>query len=238
MNNNILETGILMNAAEKKEYPFEMKILGNEHLDQVLEIEYYVLDRLDDKDLCLHSTLEIAKATLNGQGLAVGTFVNNELIGIRTLYYPPADSYDNLGNYTRFDIDKTAVTNMERTFVRADYRGNSLQRRMSEHVLKVAAEQGKIKHVCSMVSPKNGPSISEKFALGLCAVNLVCVYGGHWRYIFHKDITQERVLIPETVIPVLSIDLEKQTELVNQGYYGFKIKKEEGNTYTLWGKFK
>lgn len=233
---NILESGVLVNKSDDCKYSYKMVLLNNEHFQQVIDLEHSVLDRLKDKDMCLERPLTIVQEALNGKGFVAGVFVDEALVGVRMLYFAGCSEY-NLGRFAGLnDNELDNVVNMEFSAVHPDFRGNSLQRRMSEKVLDIAKKHKSFHHICSMVSPKNFPSISEKFALNLYIANLTLVYGGHWRYIFHQNTATTLNIKPDTIIEVLSTDLRKQVEIIEQGYYGFSLKKNDDSMLVLYGR--
>jgi ribosomal protein S18 acetylase RimI-like enzyme len=233
---NILESGVLVNKSDKCKYSYRMVLLNHEHTQQILDLEHSVLDNLKDRDLCLERPLNIVQEALNDKGLVAGVFVGERLIGVRMLYFAGKSEY-NLGRFAGLkDNELDQVVNMEFSAVHPDFRGNSLQRRMSEKVLDIARKSKNFHHICSMVSPKNFPSISEKFALNLYIANLTLVYGGHWRYIFHQNTADASSIRPDTVIEVLNTDYKKQVEIIEQGYYGFRMKKNHESMSILFGK--
>lgn len=233
---NILKSGVLIDKTDNCKYFYEMMLLTHEHTQQVLDLEYSVLDNLKDKDICLERPLNIVQEALNDKGLVAGIFVGERLVGVRMLYFAGNSEY-NLGRFAGLkDNELDEVLNMEFSAVHPDFRGNSLQRHMSEKVLEIAKQQKRFHHICSMVSPKNFPSLSEKFALNLRIANLALVYGSHWRYIFHQNIDDTSSICPNTVVEVLSTNYKKQVELIGQGYYGFSMKKNDNVMFILFGK--
>ena len=83
-------------------------------------------------------------------------------------------------------------------------------------------DRSKFDYVCATVAPFNIPSLKDKFALGLRIVALKHKYGGKLRYVFLKNLKDEKVQQScsqdEKLIPMT--DTLMQQQLLNEGYVG------------------
>lgn len=231
-----IETGFIKNKLDSKLYPYKIERLNKDHLAQVVEFHNEVIDALVDPDLCWRFPVEYIERYLGDQAITVGVFVEKRLIGFRVLYFPGLEP-ENPG----FDIgldhsEMGKVAHLPLSNVHPDFTGSSLQKHMTAHVVRIAKKTREFRYLCSNVSPKNYASMNEKFAFGMWVTELKIKYGKFLRYIFCKDILNDSPLSTENAIFVPTQDYSRQTELLQQGYYGFQSSKVQNKKGVLFGK--
>ena len=136
----LLERGTLrihVDGQPSGDQPFAMRLLGPEHFAAVVGVQEALTAALQNPSLYYPNPPELLRLCLGEQGLTIGTFVANRLIGFRSILYPGARE-DNLGRDIGLSAnDLNLVAHLERTVVLPDYRGNRLQMRMTAHAIRL-----------------------------------------------------------------------------------------------------
>ena len=162
---------------------FHVTLLSLEHIEQILSLQNIVVEALEDKSRLQPLSQEEFQYILEGNGMMIGAFIENELIAFRALLVPPIDD-EHLGldiglpkvSYTASSIKKS------QTFIRtAEEMGcKNISKR---HHGRIAKEDSKYDYVCCTVAPFNIPSLKDKFAQGMAIAALKEKYGGSLRYV-------------------------------------------------------
>ncbi len=71
--------------------PFHVTLLSLEHMEQILSLQNVVVEALEDKGRLQPLSLEEFQYILEGNGMMIGAFIQNELIAFRALLVPPID---------------------------------------------------------------------------------------------------------------------------------------------------
>ena len=98
---------------------FHVTLLSLEHIEQILSLQNIVVEALEDKSRLQPLSQEEFQYILEGNGMMIGAFIENELIAFRALLVPPIDD-EHLGSilvcqkvsYTASSIKKS------QTFIR------------------------------------------------------------------------------------------------------------------------
>ncbi|MTI81655.1 MAG: hypothetical protein FH758_12410 [Firmicutes bacterium] len=232
----LIEKGVITNQTDLTNHPFEMILLNKNHLDQIKELQSTVIEGLKDKTLCVYLTDEELVEILETSGLAVGVLVAEKLVAFFSVLYPGARE-DNLGldiGLSKGQLMK--VAHMESAFIHPDFRGNHLEERMINHLLASAKHDIEWRYLLATVSPYNYPSVKAALGANTVIVDLKFKYNNYWRYIFFQD-NQNLISVDDSdTVPVLNTDLDKQLELLKQGYLGLKVAKSEEGFYIHYGK--
>ena len=155
----------------------------------MLQLQDTVLKSISDPALYHPGSREVFQDTLQGSGLVVGCWVDQVLVGFRSIWYPMSHK-ENLG----LGIGLTSpeqlqqVAHLERACVIPDYRKNNLQNIMTSHAIRLAKQNNYFRYLMSTVSPTNYASIKDKFDTGMIIVKLEKKYKGYYRYIFFQDL--------------------------------------------------
>ena len=224
----LLHEGTITNQVLHKKLPFSMKRLYLEDLPVIEQVQQKVIESLPEKATLQALTTEEFLFILNERGLLVGAFVEDELIGFRALLIPEIDE-EHLG----WDIGLSPeelhkVIYQEISGVLPEYRGNRLQQKLAEVIMKELPNlEEEFRYVCCTVAPMNIPSLKDKFTQAMYIAALKEKYAGLKRYILVKDLNAPGVHYTDHVTVKLD-DLEKQQELLNEGYVGIGFQLVHG----------
>ncbi|MCK6684034.1 MAG: hypothetical protein L6R30_16655 [Thermoanaerobaculia bacterium] len=224
----VLETGLLRNQEDGREYPFEIAELTPDNLDAVWGVQEVVVDTLEDPALYYPDPKELLLQCLGNRGVTIGTFVGQKLVGFRSIFFP-GDRSDNLG----LDLGMTdpallhKVAHLERAAVIPAYRGNRLQIRMTSHAIRRASASGRWRYLFSTVAPGNFASMKDKFAVGMVIVKLLLKYADYWRYVFYQDIKAPITVDEATKTCSGSKEIARQREILGRiGLVGYAQERE------------
>lgn len=225
---NSLYEGAITNRALSKKQQMYMKRLYLEDLPEIEETQQHVIDSLSDKETLQPLTTEEFLFILNERGLLIGAYVENRLIGFRALLMPEIDA-EHLGyDLGLSEEDLPHVIYQEISVVLPDYRGNRLQQKLAEVIMKELPHlEEDFHYVCCTVAPMNIPSLKDKFTQGMHIGALKEKYDGMLRYILVKELKNAS---PEyTDYQAVKIDdLEKQQEMLVEGYVGIGLQAIKG----------
>ncbi|WP_346355609.1 hypothetical protein [Azotosporobacter soli] len=231
-----LKTGVIKNRRDGLSYSYEMKQIGLEQLTQVQALHNEVIDSLPDADLCWRFPLDHLTRYLGEDGVTVGVFVAERLVGFRVLYFA-GERDDNPGLDLGLAPEELAqVAHLPLSNVHPDYTGNGLQKTMTLYAVAIAEHMRPFYYLCSNVSPKNYPSMAEKFAIGMRVAALKVKYGAFWRYVFCRDMRQAWKVNEESALLVESEDCARQTELLAQGYCGVRLERSVAGTKIVFAR--
>ncbi|TWT04239.1 hypothetical protein FQV26_14970 [Planococcus sp. CPCC 101016] len=224
----LLHEGTITNQVLHKKLPFSMKRLYLEDLPIIEQVQARVIESLPEKAALQALTTEEFLFILNERGLLVGAFVEDELIGFRALLIPEIDE-EHLG----WDIglppeELQKVIYQEISVVLPEYRGNRLQQKLAEVIMKELPNlEEEFRYVCCTVAPMNIPSLKDKFTQQMHIAALKEKYVGLERYILVKDLENTAVQYVDHTTVKLD-DLEKQQQLLNEGYVGIGFQLVHG----------
>lgn len=224
----LLHEGTITNQVLHKKLPFSMKRLYLEDLPVIEQIQARVIESLPEKETLQALTTEEFLFILNERGLVVGAFVEDQLIGFRALLIPEVDE-EHLG----WDIglppeQLQKVIYQEISVVLPEYRGNRLQQKLAEVIMKELPNlDEEFRYVCCTVAPMNIPSLKDKFTQAMHIAALKEKYAGLKRYILVKDLENPVSQYSDHVTVKLD-DLEKQQQLLHEGYVGIGFQLVQG----------
>ena len=215
--------------------PFFVIKLTPQHLQQIEELQVEVYEALADQSILQPLSTEEFEYILNGNGMMIGAYVEDELIAFRALLNPPIDE-EHLGydcGITENEFQR--VLYQEISNVSPKYRGYGLQKTLATVVMN-AIDLEKYDYVCSTVKPYNIPSLKDKFSQDLVIKGLKIKYVDKLRYIFYKDLQQE--LSPVfTDKQVISMgDTAAQQQLLKQGFLGTRMFEENNDWFVVYEK--
>lgn len=229
----ILSKGFLLRDKYKtKEYEeFTIELLPKERLNEVIDLQLKVYDGIDNKEiLYLDSYEEMFDDMKNGAKVIGVLNSDRKIISYRYIGFPGKDSR-NLGydiNLPKRELDN--VVHLETTVVDPIYRGNNLQSMTLEIATELVLCEG-YKHLLCTVSPYNFYSLYNVMKNGLKIKTLKRKYGkskddeGILRFILHRDL-KTTFTNPVDLVVSKWANLDKQKELINNGYIGFEIFKD------------
>ncbi|MGB5158923.1 hypothetical protein [Desulfobacterium sp. N47] len=201
---------------------YQIKILGINYLDQIMELHQLIIDRLIRKDTLEPFTTEFMKEHLGNKGFIIGADYGKKLIAFRNVYFPDINEKEwNLGIDLGFDESILhKVANLQMVCVHPVYRGNSLALIMNGNAIRIIKSLGKYDHICATVSPYNYWNLRILFDSGFVVKKLTTKYNGKLRYIVHRNLKETQRFDPVCHESVVLTDFTKQYELLNKGWYG------------------
>lgn len=223
-----LYEGALTNVRLHKQVPMYMKRLHLENLEEIERVQKRVLDSLPEKNTLQPLSTEEFLFILNDNGLMVGAFAEGELVAFRALLVPEIDA-EHLGrDFGLAEEELGDVIYQEISAVLPDFRGNRLQQKLAEVVMKELPKLNKrFRYVACTVAPMNIPSLKDKFTQRMHIAALKSKYDGLERYILVKDLEQANADY-STHMTVPIDDLHKQKELLKEGYVGIGFQMVKG----------
>ncbi|MDA1920155.1 GNAT family N-acetyltransferase [Bacillus cereus group sp. BcHK140] len=216
---------------------FHVTLLSLEHIEQILLLQNVVVEALEDKSRLQPLSQEEFQYILEGNGMMIGAFIENELITFRALLVPPIDD-EHLG----LDIgiperELHRVIYQEISNVHPNWRGNGMQKILATVIMdELQKEDSKYDYVCCTVAPFNIPSLKDKFAQGMEIAALKEKYGGSMRYVFVKELrgVKERDWTDIKSIPMNNAG--GQQALLSEGYRGYEMEKVDGDFVVKFGR--
>jgi len=204
------------------------------HLQQIEELQVEVYEALADQSILQPLSTEEFEYILNGHGMMIGAYVEDELIAFRALLNPPFDE-EHLGYDCGIPENEfNRVLYQEISNVSPKYRGYSLQKTLATVVMS-NIDLEKYDYVCSTVKPYNIPSLKDKFSQDLVIKGLKIKYVDKLRYIFYKDLRQELPLFTEKQVITMG-DTAAQQHLLKQGYLGTSMYEENNDWFVVYQK--
>ncbi len=229
---NVLYQGKLNNNEA-----FFVQELSINNLKEILSLQELVYDALENKEILQQLTKEEFLYILKGNGIILGAFVNQTLIGVRSLLIPSIDE-NHLGLHVGIredELDK--VIYQEISFIHPSYRGNKLQQLLAKLIMNTLKQRdSSYRYVCSTVAPSNIPSLKDKFNQRMEVWALKEIYGGKLRYIFLKDLVQTSTSVWEETKDLALDNFSLQEQLLKDGWVGYKLVKRGKDFYIRFGK--
>ncbi|MDN7246663.1 hypothetical protein QWY16_02115 [Planococcus shenhongbingii] len=223
-----LYEGTVTNQALRKTESMYMKRLFLEDLPIIEQVQKEVIESLPEKAALQPLSTEEFLFILNERGLLIGAFVEDQLIGFRALLIPEIDD-EHLGLDLGLPEEELPnVIYQEISVVLPEYRGNRLQQKLAEVIMKELPNlEQQFRYVCCTVAPMNIPSLKDKFLQQMHIGALKEKYNGMDRYILVKDLEHPTIRY-ENHITVKLDDLEKQRQLLDHGYVGIGFQLVKG----------
>ncbi|WP_210469262.1 GNAT family N-acetyltransferase [Sporosarcina sp. 6E9] len=214
----------------------EIRHLTEESLHEILLLQHKVIDALTTDSFLQPLSAEEFSIILNGKGLMIGAYFNNELIAFRAMLAPELDE-EHLGKDAGLpESDWPHVLYSEITNVDPTFRGNNLQVILGKIILG-EVDKTRYRYICTTVAPFNIASLKDKFAHGLRIVSLKRKYGNMLRYILMKDLSLESSgtsTLDSRYVPMA--DTEEQQQLLKDGWIGFDIEKRNDGWFVRYKK--
>ncbi|PEC86051.1 N-acetyltransferase [Bacillus cereus] len=216
---------------------FHVTLLSLEHIEQILSLQNIVVEALEDKSRLQPLSQEEFQYILEGNGMMIGAFIENELIAFRALLVPPIND-EHLG----LDIDIAEselhrVIYQEISNVHPSCRGNGMQKVLATVIMdELQKEDSKYDYVCCTVAPFNIPSLKDKFAQGMEIAALKEKYGGSMRYVFVKELRGVKKRDWTDIKSVPMSDAGGQQALLSEGYRGYEMEKIDDTFIVKFGR--
>ena len=208
--------------------PYEVYVLNESHIPQLMNLQYEVIDALENKAILQPLDEQELRYILSGNGIMIGVFVQGKLIAFRALLEPALDEehlgYD-IGLSTENELKK--VLYQEISNVHPNFRGYGLQRTMADIIMQ-QVDITRFNIVCATVMPGNIASLKDKFSQGMHIANLKYKYGGKLRYVFAKSLKEQTRSYSREVLLDMK-DTKEQQRLLKEGYVGLAMQKDGEN---------
>lgn len=210
--------------------PFHVTLLSKEHIEQILLLQNVVVEALEDKSRLQPLSQEEFQYILEGNSMMIGAFIKNELIAFRALLVPPIDD-EHLGlDIGLSESELHRVIYQEISNVHPNCRGNGMQKILATVIMdELQKENNKYDYVCCTVAPFNIPSLKDKFSQGMEIAALKEKYGGSMRYVFVKELREDKERNWTEIKSVPMNNAGGQQALLSEGYRGYEMEKVGGD---------
>ncbi|MBJ8104877.1 MULTISPECIES: GNAT family N-acetyltransferase [Bacillus cereus group] len=217
--------------------PFHVTLLSLEHMEQILSLQNVIVEALEDKGRLQPLSLEEFQYILEGNGMMIGAFIENELIAFRALLVPPIDD-EHLGlDIGLPESELHRVIYQEISNVHPNCRGNGMQKILATIIMdELQKEDSKYDYVCCTVAPFNIPSLKDKFAQGMEIAALKEKYGGSMRYVFVKELRGDKESNWTDIKDVPMSDVSEKQSLLSEGYRGYEMEKTNDTFIVKFGR--
>lgn len=213
----------------EKEYI--VRELALEHMDSVLRLQHVVLRAMENDHFLSPLTIGEYEDSI-AHNLMIGAFVDNELIAFRALALPLIDEH-HLGYDIGLSTEQLEqVLYQEITNVHPNYRGFGLQKKLGNIIME-RLDATTYTHICATVAPFNIASLKDKLSQGMVIGALKQKYGEMLRYVFYKKLHVDRHN-REKFLEIPMDDIEKQQQLIADGWIGIAILQKENNWYVTY----
>ncbi|MDD8002746.1 GNAT family N-acetyltransferase [Bacillus cereus] len=216
---------------------FHVTLLSLEYIEQILLLQNVVVEALEDKSRLQPLSQEEFQYILEGNGMMIGAFIENELIAFRALLVPPIDD-EHLGlDIGLPESELHRVIYQEISNVHPNWRGNGMQKILATVIMdELQKEDSKYDYVCCTVAPFNIPSLKDKFAQGMKIAALKEKYGGSMRYVFVKELREDNERDWTDIKSVPMNNAGGQQALLSEGYRGYKMEKVDEDFVVKFGR--
>ena len=205
-----------------------MRRLEMDDLPETEQLQQEVIGEVEDKNALQPLTTEEFEFILTGNGLMIGAFAEERMVGFRALLIPEIDS-EHLG----YDVglseeDLPSVLYQEISAVLPAYRGNRLQQQMAQVIMeKIPELDREFRYIACTVAPMNIASMKDKFSQGMRIAALREKYKGLLRYIFVKDLTADD-MDPAEEVTIPAENISQQRSFLKAGYSGTSLEYADG----------
>ncbi|HWR39120.1 MAG TPA: hypothetical protein VN611_06440 [Patescibacteria group bacterium] len=220
-----LAAGELRERGSQQWQSYTMRLLNKTDLPEMLALYDAVVAAMEDPNMLWRYDDAVVEKFLGEDGMVIGVFCAQRLIGFRVLYIHHPGDPDNPLSCIGQSREETA--HLALCVILPKFRGSSLQKKMGVPLLRAAMAEKPFTRLCSIVSPHNYPSISDKIFQGMVVVKLMPKFKGIWRYIFYRDMTVPVGVRTAEPVFALSADYPRQIELLEQGYQGVQLERRD-----------
>lgn len=162
-----------------------VRLLDRGDLDRVLELQEKTILELEDRSVLRRNTPEILAQALSDKNLAIGTFIEDNLIAVAIAVDPVPPETDLRKTLQTHFVDN--AMDLKLVIVQKEYRGNGLQKVLMYALEQMAVAQG-YTHFCTSVSPNNKHSIHNMLSMGYDYDHQELLYDGLLRNVYVKTL--------------------------------------------------
>lgn len=215
--------------------------IENDELDQVYDLMIRVHGDMENKELFSLEPKEETFKMFHQSGMILGLFnPEGEIISERYIVKLNKENNSLAADINISEEERDNVIYLKSTIVRNDYVGNKIQYKTLLMVKYLFMNLG-YRRFMSTVSPFNGFSLKNALDSGFKVRGLKKKYptkenpDGLWRCINYMDLDVEEVMEGQEV-KVKREDIEKQLELLDNGYVGLRL--AEDTDFIIYDKIK
>jgi hypothetical protein len=231
-----IEQGELITQSDRKRHQYVIRSLDKNDLAAIMQLQTNVLSRIAKKEYCVPILAEEILFMLEGNGDAVGLFMQDKLYAACFLLFNVPYEINMARELSFSDEELTLVSQLELSLVDFAVRGHRLQCKLAGILVQRAQQRKNSRYVFATVSPYNYPSIQTVTALGLQIAKLGKMYYGWDRYIVYKDFIHPIRLDTANPISVPNTAYDEQIQLLNEGYRGFSQFKDQDGIKIMYAK--
>ena len=162
-----------------------IRTLKEDDLDAILELQEKTILGLKDSTVLRKNTPEILTQSLSRDNIALGAFIENDLVAVGFAVNPLPPETDLRINLQTHSVDK--ALDLKLIIVKDEYRGNGLQKALTWVLEKIAHVHG-YTHFCASVSPNNSYSLNNVLSMGYEYDHQEELYDGLLRNIYVKEL--------------------------------------------------
>ncbi|MFD1928436.1 hypothetical protein ACFSFY_10275 [Sporosarcina siberiensis] len=212
-----------MNHILKNGTEISFKRLNVQHLDEIMSLQQKVVNDLLTGSFLQPLDEEEFLYILEGKGLMIGAYYNEELIAFRAMMEPELDE-EHLGKGAGLDKSVwSEVLYSEITNVNPEFRGNGLQVLLGELIMN-EVDVERFRYILTTVAPFNIASLKDKFAHGMKIVSLGEKYNNKLRYTMMKDLKKSDITFKVADRKSIAMaHTNEQQLLMKKGFVGTKI---------------
>lgn len=197
--------------------------LNIRYLNKIIKLQTAVYTSLDNKAQLETLSREEFEVVLS-QGYAAGIIIDGDIVAFRAFLIPDDKDAEHLA----LDVNLATVNSIysEVSLVHPNHRGQGMQTKMGEYLLKKVEESGRYKYVLATVAPDNLPSLIDKFRLGFVIAQTKFKYQHKLRHILLKEVKHASNLESDEITYVPYNDTEW---ILNNGsnFIGIGLRKHD-----------
>ncbi|RBP37594.1 hypothetical protein [Garciella nitratireducens] len=238
----IIEKGILKKKEEQgfQFMNYNISYLDVSYIDKMMELKELIMKRLENPEIFISASKKVILEDVlkPGKGLAIGVFVEGELIAYRTVKFSGEIIQKMVNKLEFFQEDMDKIVYLQSTVVHPNFRGNALQIKTLKIILDLSLQKG-YKYVTATISPYNYHSLKNILSYGI-TIRDILTLGGNYkdkkRFIMYKDLTLQNKQQYEEVIAIAHQDINLHIDILKKGYIGFNIQDTENGYDIIFGK--
>ncbi len=225
----VIKQGYISLKSDLQEHLYILRVLDKSDLPAVMQLQSDLIAVMEKKELYVPISEEEMLLLLEGDGEALGLFIDNKMYAACSLLFNVAYE-NNMARELNFSEEELArVAQLELSLVDLELRGHKLQYKMAGILAERVMKRPATRYLFTTVSPFNFPSIETVTSLGLYIAKLCKMYYGWDRYVVYRDFINPVKLDTEHPVIVSNLSFAEQYELLNNDYRGFsQFRDEEG----------
>ncbi len=225
----VIDQGHISLKSDMNQRDFELRVLDKSDLPAVMQLQSDLLAVMEKKDLYVPISEEEMLFLLEGNGEALGLFIDNKMYASCSLLFN-VEYENNMARELDFSAEELArVAQLELSLVKLELRGHRLQFKMASILAERARQKKAPRYLFTTVSPYNYPSIETVTDMGLQIARLCKMYYDWDRYVVYRDFINPVRLDTSQPVIVKNTSLAEQQELLRNGYRGYsQFKDQEG----------